>query len=117
MSVSVNQQSPEASVHRNAGLLWCVFFISAGVLAFEVSAMRMLLVAGYHHFAFMVISIALLGFGASGTALCLTRRWVLRRPGPVLLGLTAAAAISMPIVCILAQHMPIQARIVPGMKW
>ena len=35
--------------------------------------MRLLLVGGWHHFAFLLISVALLGFGASGTLLVLGR--------------------------------------------
>ena len=45
--------------------------ISAAILAFEVLLMRLYAIVGWHHFAYMMISIALLGFGASGTALAL----------------------------------------------
>ena len=48
--------------------------ISAAILAFEVLLMRLYAIVGWHHFAYMMISIALLGFGASGTALALARR-------------------------------------------
>ena len=47
-------------------LAWVVFFVSAGLLGFELSLMRVLLVASWHHFAFVVVSLALVGFGASG---------------------------------------------------
>jgi spermidine synthase len=43
--------------------------LSAAVLAYEVLLMRLLAIVQWHHFAYMVISIALLGFGASGTFL------------------------------------------------
>ncbi len=43
--------------------------LSAAVLAYEVLLMRLLAIIQWHHFAYMVISIALLGFGASGTFL------------------------------------------------
>jgi len=91
--------------------------VSAGVLAFEVVVMRLLLIASWHHFAFLVISIALLGFGASGTALCLLRRWALRHAGGVLVVLAAATAASMPLCVAAAQHLPIEARFVPAMMW
>ena len=40
--------------------------------------MRLYAIVGWHHFAYMMISIALLGFGASGTALALARRSLCR---------------------------------------
>lgn len=42
--------------------------------------MRMLSLRFWHHFAYMIISVALLGFGASGTALTLAGRRVRERP-------------------------------------
>ena len=45
--------------------------ISATVLAYEVLLTRLFAIVQWHHFAYMVISIALLGFGASGTFLAL----------------------------------------------
>ena len=57
-----------------SGLLWPVFALSCGILGFEIALMRVLLYASWHHFAFLVISVVLLGFGASGTVLCFLRR-------------------------------------------
>jgi hypothetical protein len=45
--------------------------LSAGPLAFEVALTRLFALAQGHHFAFMAISLALLGGGASGTFLTL----------------------------------------------
>lgn len=42
---------------------------SAGLLAYEVLLTRLFSIVQWHHFAYMVISIALLGYGASGTFL------------------------------------------------
>ena len=47
--------------------------LSAGVLASEVLLTRLFSIVQVHHFAYMVISIALLGYGASGTFLALFR--------------------------------------------
>jgi len=96
---------------------WGVFFVAAGVLGYELSLMRVLLVASWHHFAFLVISIALLGFGASGTALCLLRNRLLPRADLALLVLSAATALSMPLCVGLAQHVPVEARILPAVMW
>jgi hypothetical protein len=48
-----------------------LFLISAASLAFEIILTRLYSVAQFYHFAFMVVSIALLGFGASGTFLAI----------------------------------------------
>ncbi len=48
--------------------------LSAATLLFETGLIRYLAVAQYYHFAFLVISLALLGFGASGTLLALFPR-------------------------------------------
>lgn len=52
---------------------WPVFaamaLIAAAVTLFQIALMRVFSFAIWHHFAFMVISVALLGFGASGVVL------------------------------------------------
>ena len=47
--------------------LAAVAVVSAAILAYEVLLMRLFSIVSWHHFAYMIISIALLGFGASGT--------------------------------------------------
>jgi hypothetical protein len=48
-----------------------VFFLSVAVIALQLMIMRALSVTHYYHFSYLVISTALLGFGASGTFLAL----------------------------------------------
>ena len=48
-----------------------IFFISMAILAYEICLMRIFSITQWHHFAYMIISIALLGFGASGTLISL----------------------------------------------
>ena len=50
-------------------LLTSVFFVSLSTLAFEVLLTRVFSIGQWNHLSFMVISIALFGFGASGTFL------------------------------------------------
>ena len=50
--------------------------LSAAALAFEITLTRLFSVTQWYHFAFLAVSVALLGYGASGTALSLVRRWV-----------------------------------------
>ncbi len=55
-----------------------VFILSASSIAFEVLLTRIFSISQWHHLSFMVISIALFGFGASGTFLSLLDA---RKPG------------------------------------
>lgn len=48
-----------------------IFLCSAATLAYEVSLTRIFTISLWYHFAFMIISIAMLGFAASGAALAL----------------------------------------------
>ena len=50
-------------------ILSAVFLLSLSTLAFEVLLIRVFSIAQWNHLSFMVISIALFGFGASGTFL------------------------------------------------
>ena len=47
--------------------LAAVAIISASVLGLEVALMRTLSISRWHHFAYLVVALALLGFGVSGT--------------------------------------------------
>ncbi len=51
-----------------------LFLISAASLCFEINLTRLFSVGQFYHFAFMVVSIALLGYSASGTFLALKRK-------------------------------------------
>jgi hypothetical protein len=51
-----------------------IFLFSLATLLLELSLTRVLSVALWYHFGFLIISTALLGFGASGVALALWRR-------------------------------------------
>ena len=48
--------------------LLAVGLVAGGALALEVLLVRILAIVHWHHFAGMVISLALLGYGASGSA-------------------------------------------------
>jgi hypothetical protein len=67
---------PEAATDRRESgrgftrfLLVGVAASSAGALAFEVALTRVFAVTQFYHFAFLSVSLALVGFGASGSAL------------------------------------------------
>jgi len=62
-------------------LLISIFFVSLSTLAFEVLLTRVFSIAQWNHLSFMVISIALFGFGASGTLLSVVeirqKKWLI----------------------------------------
>lgn len=70
--------------HRTlAVLLWGLSF---SLLAYEVVLLRILTYLQWYHFAYLIISLALLGFGASGTLLHLFRPFWRRHLGGALTG-------------------------------
>lgn len=58
----------------NASICFTIFVCSAASLAYEISLTRVFSISLSYHFAFMVISTAMLGIGASGTLLSLSPR-------------------------------------------
>ena len=56
-----------------------VFLVSAAILAYEIFLMGLFGLIQWHHFASMILSVALLGFGLSGTVLAIWRVWFVER--------------------------------------
>jgi hypothetical protein len=73
-----------------------IILISAGSLTFEVGLTRLFAIQQFHHFAFVVVSLAVMGFAASGLVLSLRHR-----PVPLsLLAIAFAAAIAISYLTI-----------------
>lgn len=101
-SPAVNDTAPRA-------LALAVSLVSGASLAYEIILMRLFSIIQWHHFAYMIISLALLGYGVSGVTLALLRERFIKRfdwafPGSVLLfGMTSS-------LCFwLAQRLPFNA--------
>jgi spermidine synthase len=60
-------------------LLAATLLVSSAAIGYEILLMRLLSIVQWHHFAWMIISLALLGYGASGTAIALLRARVERQ--------------------------------------
>jgi len=83
-----------------------IALLSACALAYEVMLMQLFSIIQWHHFAYMVISLALLGYGASGTFLSLAQKWLLprfKRAFYINLGLFAISSVSC---FLLVQQVP-----------
>lgn len=112
-SRSQNADTPEGLpagyLVRTAGLVSC------GVIAFEIGLIRVLQYASWYHFAFLVITIALLGFGMSGAILSLWRRYLLRHRQTALPVLALLTALSIPLMLQAVQLLPVTGRFLPGL--
>lgn len=84
-----------------------VVLLSFAVVGLELALMRVLSLRFWYYFAAMVISVALLGFGCSGTLLTLAQRRLNRRRGFWLPALAYAAALSMLLCAWGVQHVPL----------
>ncbi len=58
--------------------LLALALLSAAALGYEILLMRLLSIILWHHFAYMMISVALLGYGAAGALVALARPALLR---------------------------------------
>lgn len=93
-------------MHPGAGYLLTIAVISGATLAYEVLLLRLFSLIQWHHFAFMVISLALLGYGVSGVFLALARQGVSRHFPRVIFGNILLLSIAMPVCFLLAQALP-----------
>ena len=87
-------------------LLAAVALLSAAALGYEILLTRLLAIVQWHHFAFMVISIALLGFGASGAFLLVVGNRIRLPIGPFLALAALAFAVAAPACFAVAQRVP-----------
>ena len=87
-------------------LLAAVALLSAATLGYEVLLTRLLAIVQWHHFAFLVISTALLGFGASGAFLVVVGSRLRIPVGPFLALAALAFALAAPACFAIAQRLP-----------
>ena len=86
-----------------------VALVSAAALGYELLLMRLFSIIQWHHFAYMIISLALLGYGASGTFISIARPWLLRRYAAAYCGNLALFGLSAVLCFLLAQRLPFNA--------
>ncbi|MBI5659402.1 MAG: SAM-dependent methyltransferase [Nitrosomonadales bacterium] len=81
--------------------LLAVSVLSAAALGYEILLTRMLSIIQWHHFAYMMISVALLGYGVAGACVAVAKNWLLARYRQVFAAAAALFGISA-IACFLA---------------
>jgi spermidine synthase len=75
--------------------LAAVALLSAALIAYQVAIIQFLSLVQWYHYASMVISIALLGFGAAGSLLSIKREWILLHSDKLQPILIAGCALTM----------------------
>lgn len=81
--------------NRTLRLALSVALLSAAIVAYEIQLMHFFTIVQWHHFASMVISIALLGFGAGGTLLSLFRNQMVKNAESLLPALMISTGLLM----------------------
>lgn len=81
--------------------LWAVGLLSAAALTYEVLLLRLFAIIQWHHFAYLAISVALLGIGAAGTFVTLARARLLAWYPASFAGAAAAFALAS-VACFAA---------------
>ena len=80
-----------------------IFFVSAAALALELILVRALAIGHWHHLSFLVISTALLGFGAGGTLVTITSKQLTKNYCKWLWFFAVGFAVTVPLVFCVCQ--------------
>ena len=83
-----------------------IFLVSAAVLGLELVLVRALSIGHWHHFSFLVISTALLGFGAGGTLIAVSSKSLTAGYTKALWCFALGLAVAVPFVFYVSQKVP-----------
>lgn len=89
-------------------LQFALTLISISIIAFQLVLIQIISFVQWYHFAYMIISIAMLGFGTAGTIISLFKDKLLTRANKILPLLMILSGLTMPIVVYLSQINPIR---------
>ena len=84
-------------------LPFSIALLSAAIIAFQLALIQILSISQWYHFAYMVISIALLGFGAAGSVIAIFQKHLTSRTEQLLPLLMTATGITMALVTDVSQ--------------
>ncbi len=102
LGASISRRRPFPSI----SIRFSLFLLSAATLAFEINLTRLFSVAQFYHFAFMIVSIALLGYALSGTALTILSAPRRADPQSSLVWLSLATALSILVAYLATNWLP-----------
>jgi spermidine synthase len=93
---------------------WIAVGLLSGVgLGYEILLTRLLSLVHWHHLVPLVISLALLGYGASGTLLTLFRRFLLPRFAGVFTVSAILFALAAPLAFVAVRNVPFNPEAIP----
>ena len=90
-------------------LFLSIALLSLAALGYEILLMRLFSIIQWHHFAYMIISLALLGYGASGAVITIFQRGLNRRFPVLFTAAIALFGISAIASFLLVQQLPFNA--------
>ena len=90
-------------------LFFSISLISAAAIGYEILLMRLLSIIQWYHFAYMIISLALLGYGASGTFIAVWREPLQRRFGAAYVVSATLFAVAIIASFAVGQRVPFNA--------
>ncbi|MDH3407976.1 MAG: SAM-dependent methyltransferase [Gammaproteobacteria bacterium] len=90
-------------------LFFATLLVSAAAIGYEILLMRVLSIVQWHHFAYMIISLALLGYGASGTFIALLRTQLEQRFEIAFAVSALSFSVAMLVCFIVGQRVPFNA--------
>lgn len=108
--------TPHTAPQTRESVLWAGLALSSfAALLLELALTRLFSVVLFYHFAFLAISIALLGLGSGGVFAYLLKNWLARFPTRSLAAfLCCLNAISVPMVLEIVLHLPVSLEISRG---
>ncbi len=80
---------------------WAIGLLSLSLLSYELTLIQLFSYLQWYHFAYVIITIALLGFGVAGTVLTLYKHWILRNYTDIFSLLLLLSGVSMPLAILL----------------
>ncbi len=107
--VTAGRKAPPPTAAPPFALGIALSLVSAAALAYEILLTRLFSIIQWHHFAYMMISVALLGYGAAGTCVTLLRERLETRLQAVFAGSAALFGASAAAAFLLAQRVPFNA--------
>jgi hypothetical protein len=84
--------------------LAAIAILSAAALGYEILLMRLFSIILWHHFAYMIISVAMLGYGAAGAFVAIAQKWLLPRFDAAFVAAAASFGLTAVAGFVLAQR-------------
>lgn len=100
----MREASPVTAIPRFA-----IVLVATTALAYEILLMRLFSIIQWHHFAYMIISLALLGYGVSGAFLSIAQRRLLAQYPVAFISNVVLFGVSTVVCYRVAQWLPFNA--------